>query len=222
MLFKLLLVVIIGYLLGSIPFGLIFGRFKANMDIRNYGSGRTGGTNVLRTMGKGAFLTVVIMDVLKGTTAVLLAKLVIGNGHIAIGSYQFGLPGAASLVALATVAGHIWPIFAGFKGGRGVGTYIGTMFAISPAAALFGGEILIIVAGLSGFASFGSLAGIVSIYALLLPLTFIYGSPIEYLFYAFVSAVLIAAVHRDNIVRLFTGKERKLSQKAESRSQTPA
>jgi len=215
MFFKLLVIIVTSYLLGSIPFGLILGRFKAKVDIRNYGSGRIGSTNVLRTMGRGAFLTVAVLDVLKGTVAVLLAGLIFGEGHIAVGLYHLGQPGAVSIAALAAVAGHIWPVFARFKGGRGVGTFIGTMFAICPVAALFGGEILIITAGLSGFASLGSLSGIVGAYALLIPLTFLYGSPFEYLLYAMAAAVLITIVHRDNIVRLFNGQERKLNQKTE-------
>jgi len=219
---KLILVIIMGYLIGSIPFGLLFGRFKKKVDIRNYGSGRTGSTNVLRTMGKGAFLTVAALDVLKGTAAVLLARLIFGSGLIGVGIYQIAYPAALSMVGLATVIGHIWPVFAHFRGGRGVGTFIGTLFAICPVAALFGGEVLIIAAGLSGYASLGSLTGIVAAYALMIPLTFLYGSPIEYLFYTMAGVILIAVVHRDNIVRLLNGRERKLNQKAEVRTGSPA
>ncbi len=222
MVVKFILVTLIGYLVGSIPFGLIFGRLKAKMDIRDYGSGRTGGTNVLRTMGRGAFVIVVALDVLKGAVAVLLAGFIVGSGYIQAGLYDMGRPAAMSLAALATVIGHIWPIFAHFKGGRGVGTFIGTMFAICPVAALFGGEIVIISAGLSGFASLGSLTGVVGAYAMMIPLTFLYGFPIEYLLYAMAGCILIAAVHYDNIVRLFNGRERKLNQKAELRTGSPA
>ena len=219
---KLILAVVMGYLIGSIPFGLLFGRFRARVDIRNYGSGRTGSTNVLRTMGKGAFLTVAALDVFKGTAAVLMARLIFGSGYIGIGLYQLKYPAVLALVGMATVIGHIWPVFAHFRGGRGVGTYIGTLFAICPVAALFGGEVLIIVAGLSGFASLGSLTGIIAAYAMLIPLTFLYGSPIEYLFYAMAGVALITIVHRDNIVRLVNGRERKLNQKAEIRTGSPA
>jgi glycerol-3-phosphate acyltransferase PlsY len=217
----LFLTIAAGYLIGSIPFGLIFGRFKARVDIRNYGSGRTGSTNVLRTMGKGAFLTVAALDVLKGTSAVLLARLAFGDGFIGVGPYRLGYPAALAMVGFATVIGHIWPVFAHFRGGRGVGTFIGTLFAICPVAALFGGEVLIIAAGLSGYASLGSLSGIVAAYAMMIPLTFLYGSPIEYLFYTMAGVILIAIVHRDNIVRLFKGCERKLNQKAEIRTGNP-
>ena len=222
MIAKIILVTVMGYLLGSVPFGLIFGRLRRRVDIRNYGSGRTGSTNVLRTMGRKAFLMVAALDVLKGTVAVLLAGLIIGRSSIGVGLYDMGRPAVLSMVALAAVAGHIWPLFAHFKGGRGVGTFIGTMFAICPVAALFGGEILIIAAGLSGFASLGSLAGVVGAYTIMIPLTFLYGFPIEYLFYAMAGSILIAAVHRDNIVRLFNGRERKLNQKADIRSGSPA
>ena len=217
-----MLIIVISYLLGSVPFGLIIGRFKAKIDIRNYGSGRTGGTNVLRTLGRGAFLVVVTFDVLKGAVAVLLAKLIFGEGFLAIGIYHLEKPGVASIAALVAVAGHIWPVFARFKGGRGVGTFIGTMFAISPVAALFGGEVLIIAAGLSGFASLGSLTGIAGVCALLIPLTFLYGSPLEYLLYAVIAFTIITIIHRDNIVRLFSGRERKINQKAEIHSGSPA
>jgi glycerol-3-phosphate acyltransferase PlsY len=222
MVFKFLLVIAIGYLLGSIPFGLIMGKFKAKVDIRNYGSGRTGGTNVLRTLGRRAFLAVAALDLLKGTAAVLLAGLIVNSGYIQIGLYDMGRPAAMSLAAMAAVCGHIWPVFAKFRGGRGVGTFIGTMFAISPVSALFGGEIIIIGAGLSGFASLGSLAGVVGAYTMMIPLTFLYGFPMEFLFYAMAGSILIAVMHRDNIVRLFNGKERKLNQKADVRTGSPA
>jgi glycerol-3-phosphate acyltransferase PlsY len=222
MIIKLILCSISGYLLGSIPFGLIFGRLRAKVDIRQFGSGRTGSTNVLRTMGRGAFLAVASLDILKGTVAVLLARFVFGDGYISIGAYNLARPAALSIVALATVAGHIWPLFAHFKGGRGVGTFFGTLFAICPVAALFGGEVLIIAAGLSGFASLGSLAGVLAAYAMMIPLTFLYGSPLEYLFYAMAGVIVIMAVHRDNIIRLFNGCERKLNQKAELRTGSPA
>lgn len=222
MIVKLIACCIAGYLLGSIPFGLIFGRLRAKVDIRQFGSGRTGSTNVLRTLGRGAFLAVASLDILKGTAAVMLARLVLGDGYISAGLYHMGQPATLSIVALVTIAGHIWPVFAHFKGGRGVGTFFGTLFAICPVAALFGGEVLIIAAGLSGFASLGSLAGVLAAYAMMIPLTFLYGSPVEYLFYAMAGVILITGVHRDNILRLFNGSERKINQKADFRTGSPA
>ena len=175
---KFVLVAVIGYLLGSIPFGLIISKVKSNIDIRNYGSGKTGGTNVLRTLGRKAFITVAALDIAKA------------------------------------VIGHIWPIFLKFKGGRGVATFLGGLIALYPPAGLLGSEALIIGAGLSGFASLGSIIGLVSAYAILIPMTILYGFPIEYLGYVLIGTLLIIFVHRDNIKRLLSGSERRLNQKS--------
>ncbi len=210
---KFILVIVIGYLLGSIPFGLIISRRKAKIDIRNYGSGRTGGTNVLRTLGRKAFLMVAALDIAKGALAVVFAGLIIGNDYIIIGNSGLGLLSQA-LAGLAAIIGHIWPVFVKFKGGRGVATFIGGLIALFPIAGLLGGEAVIIGAGLSGFASLGSIIGVVGIFALLIPLTIIYNLPIEYLGYALIGTLLIVFVHRDNIKRLLSGSERRLNQKA--------
>lgn len=209
---KFILVIVIGYLLGSIPFGLIISRYKARIDIRNYGSGRTGGTNVLRTLGRKAFLMVATLDIAKGALAVVFAGLLIGNDYIIIGNSGLGLISQV-LAGLAAVVGHIWPVFVKFKGGRGVATFIGGLIALFPIAGLLGGEAVIIGAGLSGFASLGSIIGVVGVFAVLIPLTIIYNLPIEYLGYALVGTLLIVFVHRDNIRRLLSGNERRLNHK---------
>jgi len=210
---KFILVIVIGYLLGSIPFGLIISRRKANIDIRNYGSGRTGGTNVLRALGRKAFLMVAALDIAKGALAVVLAGLIIGSDYIIIGNSGLGLLSQV-LAGLAAVVGHIWPVFLKFKGGRGVATFMGGLIALFPIAGLLGGEAVIIGAGLSGFASLGSIIGVVGVFAVLIPLTIIYNLPIEYLGYALIGTLLIIFVHRDNIKRLLSGNERRLNQKA--------
>jgi len=175
---KFILVAFIGYLLGSIPFGLIISKYKAKIDIRQYGSGKIGGTNVLRTLGKKAFLLVVLLDISKGALAVILAGIIFGQEYIVVGSSGLGLLFAQVIAALAAITGHIWPIFLKFKGGRGVATFIGGLIALCPVAGLFGGEALIIGAGLSGFASLGSIIGVVGAYAILIPLTIMNGYPI--------------------------------------------
>ncbi len=212
--FKFVLVAIVGYLLGSIPFGLIVSRWKAKIDIRKYGSGKTGGTNVLRTLGRRAFLLVATLDIGKGALAVVFAGLVMGQDVIIVGNSGLGLLFAQVIAALAAIIGHIWPIFLKFKGGRGVATFLGGLIALCPAAGLFGGEVLIIGAGLSGFASLGSIAGVVGAYTILIPLTVVYGFPIEYLGYTLIGTMIILFVHRDNIKRLLAGKERRLNQKS--------
>jgi len=213
---KFILVAFIGYLLGSIPFGLIVGRWKAHIDIRDYGSGKTGGTNVLRTLGKKAFLLVATLDITKGALAVVFAGIIIGTDSMTIGEYGgLGILFAQALAALAAVIGHIWPIFVKFRGGRGVATFIGGLIALCPVAGIFGGEALIITAGISGFVSLGSIIGVVGAYAILIPLTIMYGFPLEYLIYVLLGTMLIIFMHRDNIKRLMSGKERKLGQKAD-------
>jgi glycerol-3-phosphate acyltransferase PlsY len=211
---KFILVAIIGYLLGSIPFGLIISKRKANIDIRHYGSGRTGGTNVLRTLGRKAFLMVFALDISKGALAVVFAGLIVGQDYMIVGNSGLGLLFAQVIAALAAIVGHIWPVFVKFKGGRGVATFIGGLLALCPVAGLFSSEALIISAGLSGFASLGSIIGVVGAYAILVPLTIVYGFPIEYLGYVLIGTLLIIFVHRGNIKRLLSGKERKLNQKA--------
>ena len=215
---KLIMVALLGYLLGSIPFGLIVSKLQAKVDIRDYGSGHTGGTNVLRTLGRKAFVMVAAGDIIKAAVAVLIAGLIVDKGMLTMGHIHIGRLAAQSLAGLCAIMGHIFPVFAKFKGGRGVATFIGGLAAICPVAALFGGEILIIGAGLSGFASLGSITGVLSAYVIMIPLTIIYGVPIEYLYYVLIGARIIIIAHRDNIKRLLSGKERKLNQKATSRS----
>jgi len=209
------LVVLVGYLLGSIPFGLLVGKRSAKVDVREFGSGKIGTTNVLRVVGRKAAALVVVLDVLKGAIAVVVAGLVIGRSYLVVGDFALGALTAQCLAALAAMAGHNWSVFLKFQGGRGVATFFGGLIVLFPLAALFGGEIIIIGVGLSRFASLGSIAGAVGAYTILVPLTVLNGFPIEYLAYALIGTVAIVFMHRDNIVRLMSGKERKLGGKGE-------
>ncbi len=212
---KFVTVVVLAYLLGSIPFGVLIARRKARVDIRRYGSGKTGATNVLRTAGGKAAAMVVIADVLKGALAVVFAGLIVDKDFLLVGGFPMGGLAAQVIAALAAVAGHIWPVFAKFHGGRGVATFFGGFLALCPVAALFGGEVLIIGAGLTKFASLGSIAGAVGTYSILVPLTIMNGFPIELLAYALIGTIIVIVMHRGNIVRLISGKERRLGDKAE-------
>lgn len=207
------LVALVGYLLGCIPFGLIIGRGKAKVDIRRQGSGKTGAANVLRTTGKKAAFAVATLDLLKGVLAVVFAGIIVGSDYLLIGEFGLGILFAQVIAALAAMAGHIWPIFFGFRGGRGVATFFGGLLALCPVAAIFGGEILIIGAGLSGFVSLGSITGAVGAYAILVPLIIINGFPVEYLAYTLIGTLVILYMHRGNIKRLLTGKERRMGEK---------
>ena len=219
---KFVSVAILGYLLGSIPFGVLIGRRRVGADVRQYGSGKTGATNVLRTAGVKAAALVAGLDVSKGVLAVVFAGLIVGRDYLVVGDFALGMLVAQVIAALAAVVGHIWPIFLKFRGGRGVATFFGGLLALCPVAAIFGGEVLIIGAGLTRFASLGSIAGAVGTYAILAPLTIMSGFPVEYLVYALVGAVLIVIMHRDNIARLISGKERKLGDKAKKSSSPPS
>jgi glycerol-3-phosphate acyltransferase PlsY len=148
---------------------------------------------------------------------VIFAGLIVGKVPLVIGNFGFGSLVAQVLAALAAIVGHNWSVFLRFQGGRGVATFLGGLVALCPPAAIFGGEILIIGAGLTRYVSLASIAGAVGSYAILVPLTIMNGFPIEYLFYALVGAIIIIVMHRDNILRLLSGKERKLGEKAENR-----
>ena len=208
-------VALLGYLLGSIPFGALVGKRVAGVDITAYGSRKTGSTNVLRVAGKNAAVLVVGLDLFKGALAVVLAGLIVGRNYLIVGDFGLGVLVAQCLAALAAMAGHNWSVFLKFRGGRGVATFFGGLAALCPPVALFGGEIALISAGLTRFASLGSIAGVLGICGILVPLTIINGFPIEYLVYASIGGVAIIVMHRDNIVRLLMGKERKLGEKAE-------
>ncbi len=213
-------VVLLGYLLGSIPFGVLIGRRNNKVDIRQHGSGRTGATNVLRTAGRKAAALVAGLDVLKGVLAVVLAGIIVGSNYLVVGNFSLGALVAQVMAALAAMAGHIWPVFLGFRGGRGVATFFGGLMVLSPVAAIFGGSILIMGAGLTGYASLGSIVGAVGTYAILVPLTILGGLPLEYLVYTLIGTIVVIIMHRDNIVRLISGKERKLGQKAQQLERT--
>ena len=213
---KFVIVVIIGYLLGSIPFGVLIGRRAAGVDIRQYGSGRMGTTNVLRTAGKKAAVLAACLDILKGALAVVFAGLIVGESYLLVGDYALGMLAAQVLAGLAAIVGHIWPVFLRFKGGRGVATFFGGLIALWPVglmAAAFGGVVLISAVALTRYASLGSISGAVGTCAILVLLTMMNGFPIEYLAYTSIGAVLIIVMHRDNIARLISGKERKLGEK---------
>ncbi len=219
---KFVSVAILGYLLGSIPFGVLIGGRRVGADVRRHGSGKTGATNVLRTAGVKAAVLVAGLDVSKGVLAVVFAGLIVGRDYLVVGNFGLGMLVAQVIAALAAVAGHIWPVFLKFHGGRGVAPFFGGLLALYPVAAIFGGEVLIIGAGLTRFASLGSIAGAVGTYVILAVLTIMNGFPIEYLAYAFIGVVIIIVMHRDNIARLISGKERKLGDKAEKPGLPPS
>lgn len=191
--------VLIAYLAGSIPMGVLVARLSGGTDPRTVGSGRTGGTNALRALGRSRAAIVVAGDLLKGALPVLLARYVTG-----------GDPIVEVLCGVAAVAGAIWSVFAGFRSGRGVGTGVGTMLVIQPVAVLLATPVFVVVILLTRYVSLGSLVGSAAMLpAMLLVLLVVPGTPFQYVIYAAVGAALIWLAHADNIDRLLHGKERK-------------
>lgn len=191
--------ILAAYLAGSIPVGVVVARLSGGPDPRTIGSGRTGGTNTLRALGRKRAAVVVTGDLLKGALPILLARYVT-NGD----------PMTEVLCGIAAVAGAIWSVFAGFRSGRGVATGVGTMLIIEPVAVLLAAPVFIGVILLTRYVSLGSLLGSAAmIPAMLLVLLVVPGTPLPYVLYSAVGAALIWLAHADNIERLLHGTERK-------------
>jgi acyl phosphate:glycerol-3-phosphate acyltransferase len=183
-----------GYLLGSIPFGLIVTKIAGTGDIRQIGSGNIGATNVLRTGRKGLAAATLLGDLLKGTVAVLVAAL-------------WG-PWTAIIAGLGAFLGHLFPVWLKFKGGKGVATYIGVLLALSWKAFLVFAALWLAVAWLTRYSS---LAALVAALAVPLALLF-FGQREEAELFALMS-LLVFVMHRANIRRLIAGTEGRIGQK---------
>ncbi len=196
-----LLAVAVGYLLGSIPFGLLLTQAAGLGDVRKIGSGNIGATNVLRTGNKGLAALTLLLDALKGTAAVLIGYWIGAQGGVAI---------LASLLAgLAAFLGHVFPVWLGFRGGKGVATYIGVLFGIDWRAGLAFCGVWLIVALLTRYSSLSALVASLAIPAGLL----LTGDRATALAAAIMSALLLYK-HRANIRRLAAGEEPRIGAKA--------
>ena len=202
---------VLAYLIGSVTSGVIVTRLWRGVDIRSYGSGSTGTTNVLRTLGPKAAVLVFVLDVAKGSAAVAIAK---------------AMPVPTLCVALSgvlVVVGHMWPVFARFRGGKGVATGLGVLFFLwwPVGISSFAGAI---IASATRYVSIGSLVGATTGLTFLAVLIARGDVEIEYLAFAIPVVILIYARHLENIVRLIKGTERRLtfgskpSRSAEARS----
>lgn len=190
--------IVVAYLVGSIPVGSLVARRVGGPDLRSVGSGRTGGTNALRALGRKWAGVVVLGDLLKGALPVLAARAVTGE------------PLVEALCGATAVAGAIWSIFAGFRSGRGVGTGVGTMLVIQPIAVVLATPVFVIVILLTRYVSLGSLLGSAAMFpAMLLMLLLVPETPVPHVLYTAVGAALVWLAHADNIDRLIHGTERK-------------
>lgn len=213
-------VIVIGYLLGSIPFGLIIGRVFAKADVREIGSGKIGMTNVLRAAGKKAAVASLILDIVKGVLAVIIAGLIFRDTTDTYAIILSLRDTAQMLGGFAAIAGHSWSVFLKFKGGRGVATFMGGLAALYWPSALVGAIFLFGIGIRTKYMSLGSIIGAVTAFILLmsfyvLKIDFLRPSamPFEYVTYAMFGSIFIYLMHRDNILRLFNGTERKIGEK---------
>jgi acyl phosphate:glycerol-3-phosphate acyltransferase len=190
-----------GYLLGAIPTGYVMGRLLRGIDVRDYGSGKMGGTNTLRTLGLRVALIVMVVDIAKGAVAVLIARAISDEPYV------------QTVAGLAAVAGHVWPVYVGFRGGRGVGTSFGALLAMNPLASLALLPVAIAVIAISRYMSLMSVGMAPVAAALFLALAVAGVHPYAYAVFALVVAALIVALHRDNIERLLSGSERRIGEK---------
>jgi glycerol-3-phosphate acyltransferase PlsY len=207
---KFVLVAVIGYLMGAIPFALIISKRMAGIDISKRGSGNLGGTNVLRVLGFKAGAIVMALDLAKAFAPVMLARFIIGDSVLSIAGFIINWQWGQVITALMVMVGHSWSVYIKFRGGKGAAAYFGSWFAIWPVAALVGGVILIVTVLLSKYMSLGSIIGSLSILCLFMVLTLTDVSPPVYLIYSLIAAALIVYQHRSNISRLQAGTENRM------------
>jgi glycerol-3-phosphate acyltransferase PlsY len=200
------LALLAGYLLGSIPFGLILTRAAGLGDVRNIGSGSIGATNVLRTGHKGLAATTLLLDALKGTVAVLLVYEV-AKSYLAFEAFQLSY-----VAGLGAVLGHLFPVWLRFSGGKGVATYIGVLLGLHwPAAIVF----CLVWAAAAATWRYSSLAALVATLAVVLYYMLLGQAG---LLFILVISILIFGKHHANIRRLIAGEESKIGAKSSART----
>ena len=198
---------IIAYLIGSINFSVIFSKKFAGFDVREKGSGNAGSTNMLRSVGKGAAALTLLCDVLKGVVAILIA---IGIGNL-VQSADKGL--LVQIAGITVVIGHTFPIFFGFKGGKGVATSLGVLLMTNWQIGLICLVFALVLMALSKMVSLGSVGAAIlfPVLVLFIHTNFTVSEGSSYLIYSIILAVIVAFNHRSNIKRILNGTENKLS-----------
>lgn len=197
------ILIILAYMLGSIPTSLIISKTQFNIDIRDYGSGNAGATNTFRVLGSKWGSIVMVLDMLKGLLAVKLALLLpfYVENDFARTNFQIGL-------GLAAVLGHIFPLWAEFRGGKGVATLFGLIIAISPWTALSCGGVFLLVLYLTRFVSLSSILASLAFPVFILVIFNVDNN--AYRIFAIAVALLVILTHQKNIGRLFSGSESKV------------
>lgn len=213
---QILFIVVVAYLLGSIPSGLLVGKSFFGVDIRKVGSGNMGSTNTFRTLGWKAGVLVQLLDILKGIAAVVVARFVFTGNLPFPNMTPFEDLTIISIIAgLAAVLGHVFTIFAGFRGGKGINTALGMLIAITPIEVAIALGVFLLVVFASGYVSLASMIAAVSLPTTMVVRHNIFGVEIQgyhtlILFIIGLAAFLIYT-HRANIVRLLAGNENRFN-----------
>lgn len=196
---------LVAYLIGSFPTGYLAVRSFKGVDIRELGSGSTGATNVLRTLGKGPAIGVLLMDAVKGAAAIALAHWTFAFFKIA----ALPLPSLVALAGLAAVIGHSWPIWLGFRGGKSVATSLGILLAMSWQVGLATLAVFAVIMAASRIVSLSSISGAFAVSLFMI----LFKQPFAYQIFAIAAGIYVIWRHRSNIERLLAGTEPKLGQK---------
>lgn len=209
-------IIILSYLIGSIPTSIIVSKLARGIDIRDYGSGNAGGTNVIRVLGWKHGVLVIILDALKGVLAVVVvARLHYGSMpfHNVTPFDDFTL--VQIIAGISAVIGHIWTVFAGFRGGKGIATALGMLLMITTIDMLVAIGVFVLVVSISKYVSLGSIIGAIAV-----PLTLVIRENIfnvnipgynTLLPFVIAISMLVIFTHRKNVVRLLNGNESKIS-----------
>lgn len=213
---NLLFIIVLSYLVGSIPVSIIITKFVKGVDIRNFGSGNAGGTNVSRVLGKKYGVLVILLDAMKGVVAVILIS------RLYFGSFPF--PNTTPfddftlvqiIAGITAVIGHIWTIFAGFKGGKGIATGLGVLISVVTLDLLMALGVFLLVMYFSKYISLASISAAVSVPIIMVVRENIFGVDIPsyhtVLPFVIALALLVIYTHRANLERLLSGNENKIS-----------
>ena len=209
MMFQLLIIAVFSYLLGSIPCGIIVSKLWKGIDIREHGSKNPGATNVYRVIGPIPALIVLVLDIGKGLVATLWL------GRISIGQPFLNPVSLIILAGIAVILGHVFPVFVGFKGGKGVATGLGVLISLAPVETIIALLLFLIIVGITRYVSLGSLSSATFILLALIFEKYYLHKPISpvLLIMVLVIAIFIFYTHRSNIKRLLNGTENKFGRK---------
>ncbi|MBN1559435.1 glycerol-3-phosphate 1-O-acyltransferase PlsY [candidate division KSB1 bacterium] len=204
-------IVVLSYLIGSFPTSIIVGKILKGIDIREHGSGNAGGTNVFRVLGAGPGIFVMLFDALKGFIATFWVSRIVIDSMPDIGMIMI-------VAGVSAMLGHIWTIFARFRGGKGVGTAAGMLAALFPTALLICLAVFFVVLLMSRIVSISSMAAAITLPITLSVFRYVLHMPVQTSLYvfSFIAAALIIYTHRSNIKRLMNGTENKIGKKKSS------